>query len=492
VNLVHFLRASARRLPRAPAIALGARAVATYGELASRVERLAAGMTHRHGLSPGDRVALAMKNCPEYYEVLFACWHAGLTAVPMNAKLHAKEFGYIIGNAGAKLCVATPDLAGSISGTEVIATGSRDYRGLEDVPAAPAEVRHEDTAWLFYTSGTTGAPKGAMLTHRNLLFSNQAYFADIDKLAPGDSILHAAPLTHGSGLYGLPHLAAGALNVIPESGSFEPQEIFRLIAAHRNLSFFAAPTMLVRLMASPAAGTADLRNLKTISYGGAPMYVADCLRAIDLFGARLYQLFGQGESPMTITGLPQADHAARAKLESCGFARTGVEVMIFDPEDRELPAGEIGEIVTRSDCVMAGYWEDPAATAQALRGGWLHTGDLGSLDEAGYLTIRDRSKDMIISGGSNIYPREIEEVLLRHPAVAECSVVGRPHPEWGEEVVAFVVRSGDVNTRQLDAWCLEHIARFKRPRDYRFVDSLPKNNYGKVLKTELRRRLAPS
>jgi long-chain acyl-CoA synthetase len=489
MNLVHSLRASARRLPDQPAIALGTRVVASYGQLAARAARLAAGMLGRHGLSPGDRVALAMKNCPEYYEVLFACWHAGLTAVPMNAKLHPRELDYIIGNAGAKLCVAAPELAHSISGTDVLATGSRDYRGLEGDPAAPAEVRPEDIAWLFYTSGTTGAPKGAMLTHRNLLFANQAYFADIDRLAPGDSILHAAPLTHGSGLYGLPHLAAGSLNVIPESGGFEAEEIYRLIAAHRKLSFFAAPTMLVRLMASPAAGSADLRNLKTIAYGGAPMYVADCLRAIDLFGPRLYQLYGQGESPMTITGLPQSDHAARAKLDSCGYARTGVEVRIFDPADQELPAGEVGEIVTRSDCVMAGYWDNPAATAQALRGGWLHTGDLGSLDEAGCLTIRDRSKDMIISGGSNIYPREIEEVLLRHPAVAECSVVGRPHAEWGEEVVAFVVRSGDVSAQQLDELCLGHIARFKRPRDYRFVESLPKNNYGKVLKAELRKRM---
>jgi long-chain acyl-CoA synthetase len=490
MNLAHLLHAVARRLPQAAAIALGTRTVATHAQLALRVQTLAAGMLGRHRLGPGDRVALAMKNCPEYYEVLFACWHAGLTAVPMNAKLHQKEFDYILGNSGAKLCFATPDLAGSIAGTEVLATGSHDYRRLEGTPAAPAEVQPLDVAWLFYTSGTTGVPKGAMLTHRNLLFSNQAYFADIDKLAPGDSILHAAPLTHGSGLYGLPHLAAGALNVIPESGGFEPEEIFRLIAAHRGVSFFAAPTMLVRLLASPAAGGADLRNLKTITYGGAPMYVADCLRAIELFGPRLYQLFGQGESPMTITGLPQSDHAARSRLESCGFARTGVEVKVFDDADRELPAGEVGEIVTRSDCVMAGYWDNPAATAQALRGGWLHTGDLGSLDEAGYLGIRDRSKDMIISGGANIYPREIEEVLLRHPAVAECSVVGRPHPEWGEEVVAFVVRSGDVDARQLDELCLGHIARFKRPRDYRFVDALPKNNTGKVLKTELRKGLA--
>ena len=194
---------------------------------------------------------------------------------------------------------------------------------------------------------------------------------------------------------------------------------------------------------------------------------------------------------MTITGLPQIFHSNKLHLETCGVARTGVEVKIFDENDRELPAGETGEIVTRSDCVMAGYWENAPATAQALRGGWLHTGDLGSLDAQGFLTIRDRSKDMIISGGSNIYPREIEEILLRHPAVAECSVVGRPHAEWGEEVVAFVVLAKNVLqlTEELDNLCLSNIARFKRPREYRFVEALPKNNYGKVLKTELRKRL---
>jgi acyl-CoA synthetase (AMP-forming)/AMP-acid ligase II len=192
---------------------------------------------------------------------------------------------------------------------------------------------------------------------------------------------------------------------------------------------------------------------------------------------------------MTITGLPQLFHEEKQHLESCGFARTGVEVRVVDEEDRELPAGEIGEIVTRSDCVMAGYWNNPEATAKALRGGWLRTGDVGAIDAEGFLTIKDRSKDMIISGGANIYPREIEEVLLRHPAVAECSVVGRPHAEWGEEVVAFVVAKGTLQTSELDSLCLDNIARFKRPREYRFVEALPKNNYGKVLKTELRKKL---
>jgi long-chain acyl-CoA synthetase len=483
MNLAHLLLRSARWLPEQPAIALGTRTVLAYGELATRVARLACGLKEKLSLKNGDRVALAMANCPEYHQILFACWHAGLTAVPMNAKLHAKEFAYILENAGARACFVTPDLTAAVP-QGICVEHLDDFLGEAQ---APAEVQPDDAAWLFYTSGTTGVPKGAVLTHRNLMFQTHAYFADIDALGPGDTILHPAPLSHGSGCYALPHFAAGAANVIPESGSFDPEEIFALLDHWPNGSFFAAPTMVVRLLSSRAARTP--KNLKTVIYGGAPMYVADALRAIDLFGPRLYQLYGQGEAPMTITGLPQSEHAKRQHLETAGIPRTGVEVKIFDTEARELPPGEIGEIVTRSDCVMAGYWKNPEATAQAKRGGWLHTGDVGAMDAQGFLTIKDRSKDMIISGGSNIYPREIEEVLLRHPAVAECSVVGRPHAEWGEEVVAFVVKKAPLETADLDSLCLDNIARFKRPREYRFVDALPKNNYGKVLKTELRKQL---
>jgi len=451
------------------------------------VAQLAAGFAKKLQLQAGDRVALAMQNCPAYHEVLFACWHAGLVAVPMNAKLHPKEFAYILENSGAKACFVTPDLEAALPQ----ATPLSEIPGLRATPTAPAPAKPEDPAWLFYTSGRTGVPKGAVLTHRNLWCQTLAYFTDIDQILPGDTVLHPAPLSHGSGCYALPHYAAGAVNVIPESGHFEPDEIYGLLDHWRNASLFAAPTMVVRLLT--AKGARSPKGLRTLIYGGAPMYVADALRAIELFGSRLYQLYGQGEAPMTITGLPQRFHQGSMmdKLATAGFARTGCEVKIFDGDDRELPAGEIGEIVTRSDCVMAGYWRNAEATAKTLRGGWLHTGDVGNIDEAGFLTIRDRSKDMIISGGSNIYPREIEEVLLRHPAVAECSVVGRPHGEWGEEVVAFVVLREKISTEDLDRLCLDNIARFKRPREYRFVEALPKNNYGKVLKTELRKLLTP-
>lgn len=334
------------------------------------------------------------------------------------------------------------------------------------------------------------------MAHRNLLFMSHCYYADIEAVDERDTNLHAGPLSHGAGLYALPHLLRGGHQAI--LAHFDVDEIADALQRHSRVSMFAAPTMLTRLVDAPAVASADLRGLRTIFYGGGPMYVTDLERALKLFGPRLYQLYGQGESPMTITGLTRRMHAEethprwRDRLGSCGVPRTGVLAKVVDESDRELPPGEVGEVVTRSDCVMAGYWDNPDATAETLRGGWLHTGDLGSFDEDGFLTLRDRSKDMIISGGSNIYPREIEEILLRHPDLIEVSVVGRPHPEWGEEVVAFVVaRPGATIARKtLDRLCLDHIARFKRPRHYEFVDTLPKNNYGKVLKTELRRLLA--
>ena len=258
--------------------------------------------------------------------------------------------------------------------------------------------------------------------------------------------------------------------------------------------------MVRRLAEHPDAGRFEHPGLKTIVYGGGPMYQADLERAQAAFGHRLAQIYGQGESPMCITALDKAMHADtghprhRERLASVGTAQSVVEVMVADADDRPLPPGEPGEVLVRGDSVMRGYWQDPDATAATLRGGWLHTGDIGVLDADGFLTLRDRSKDLIISGGSNIYPREVEEVLLQHPAVAEVAVIGRPDPQWGEAVVAFVVAAPGqrCDAGLLDAHCLASIARFKRPKDYRFIEALPKNSYGKVLKTELRARLEAS
>jgi len=498
MNLAALLFDVARRLPDQPAVSDECHAW-TYREFARRVAHLAGGLRAR-GLAPGERVLLSLENCGEFFELLFGCWTAGLCAVPANARLHPREVQYLAENSRARLLVATPGLAaalGPLAGAlasldAVISTRTAAYDALVTSagPLRPEPGAASDPAWLFYTSGTTGRPKGAVLSHRNLLFMSQCYYADIDALDERDTHLLAAPVSHGAGLYALPFVLKGAHQIVLPH--FDVAEILRVIGEHPRVSMFAAPTMLTRLAHAPEVVGADLTNLKTIYYGGGPMYVADLEKALQLFGPRLYQLFGQGESPMTITGLSQRLHADNVRLGSCGVARTGVLVRVVDDNNAELPPGEIGEVVTRSDCVMEGYWENPAANAETLRGGWLHTGDLGSIDDDGFLTLRDRSKDMIISGGSNIYPREIEEVLLRHPDLLEAAIVGRPHPDWGEEVVAFIVAKADatVEPAALDRLCLDQIARFKRPREYCFVDSLPKNNYGKVLKTELRRLLA--
>ncbi|MGB0631788.1 MAG: AMP-binding protein [Alphaproteobacteria bacterium] len=503
MNLAQLLLDSARRHPDAPALALGTDIVATYAQHADRSARLAAALLKLPGMEPGDRVAIAMKNAPEYSEIMFGVWHAGLAVVPMNARLHPREFAYILEDSGAKACFVSDDLADGIAEIagdvacldHVILTGSPRYREMTSGAATDIAAAHgDDLAWLFYTSGTTGRPKGAMITHANLRAMNAAYFASVDQIAQTDCIVHAAPYSHGSGLYIFPHVERGACQVVPASGGFDPAEVFDLLTAWKGATFFMAPTMVTRLINAPGIDAADTRNLKTIVYGGAPMYLEDCLKALDLLGPKLVQIYGQGEAPMTITALSRDLHARsdaadyHDRLASVGVAQHGVEVRVTDEDDNDVPVGEIGEILVRGDVVMKGYWNNPEASARTLHGGWLHTGDMGALDESGFLTLKDRSKDLIISGGSNIYPREVEEVLLRHDGVLECSVIGRPHPEWGEEVVAFVVAKdgADVKEADLDALCLEHIARFKRPKAYRFIDALPKNNYGKVLKTELR------
>ena len=496
MNLAAWIQKHGRANGGRPAISRGGTTALTYRQWAERSRAMAANLQKL--CKPEDRVAIAMTNRPEFLEAMFAIWHAGLVAVPMNAKLHTDEFKYIIGQSEASLTLASPDIAEEVAphGRAIVTESAAwhhlyDGDGIEIVSRDP-----DDLAWLFYTSGTTGRPKGAMLTYRNLMAQSLAYYADVDPVGTADSILHAAPLSHGSGAYGLPFVAQGGNNVIPESASFDPAEIAALLARHGNVSFFAAPTMVSRLVNHDGFVAADHRGLKTIVYGGGPMHVETLLSAMDLLGPRFAQIYGQGEAPMTITGLAKELHADRTRprwreiMGSVGLPRTNVAVRIADADDRDVSVGEIGEVLCRGDVVMKGYWRNPEASAETLRGGWLHTGDLGAFDEEGFVTLKDRSKDMIISGGSNIYPREVEEVLLRHPAVLEVSVIGRPHPDWGEEVTACVVlRPGAAASEaDLDATCLSAVARFKRPRAYVFVEALPKNNYGKVLKTELRER----
>ena len=499
MNLANTLRRIALLDPQRPALYEGERLHCSYGELAARVARIAGGLRAR-GLVPGDRVVLFMRNHPAYLELMYACWWAGLAAVPVNAKLHLREAQWIVEHSGARCAFVTADVGGGLQAPGgVIDVEAPEFGQLLAATAIEITPRDADAlAWLFYTSGTTGKPKGVMLTHRNLLAMGLTYFVDVDPIDPRDAIVYGAPMSHGAGIYAIPHVIAGARHVVPASGGFDPAEMFALARSVGRLSMFAAPTIVKRLVDHAEANGLDGAGFKTIVYGGAPMYVEDIKRALRVMGPRFVQIYGQGESPMVITAL-QRQHLLDAahprhleRLASVGVAQTPVEVRVADGEGRPLPLGEVGEVLVRGDTVMAGYWQDAAATAAALREGWLFTGDMGSLDADGFLTLKDRSKDLIISGGSNIYPREVEEVLLLTPGVAEVAVVGARDPEWGEVVVAFVVPQPGcaVSAEELDAVCLQHIARFKRPKRYEFVDALPKNNYGKVLKTELRQLLA--
>jgi acyl-CoA synthetase (AMP-forming)/AMP-acid ligase II len=509
MNVSQFLTKSARTFPENLAVVHGEKKL-TYAQFNARVNRLANAL-RRLGMEPGDNVAILQYNYPETLESIFACFKAGCGAVPINFRLHPNECAFIIDHSESKAVILSAEFNDPVMGIRdripnarylITLSGARDelldYEGIlsqESDRFTDADVEADDLAWLFYTSGTTGMPKGAMLTHRNLIATAMNFYADIcPGFGPDDVVLHAAPLSHGSGIYALPNIGKAATNVILASKSFDPELIFKSIEEYRVTNMFAAPTMIKLMVESPAADRYDHTSLRALNYGGAPMLVEDLKQAMERLGPCLVQLFGQAESPMTITYLPHRDHLLdgtedrKRRLSSAGFPRTDVEVKIFDGEDNELPPGETGEIVTRSDLVMKGYWRNEEASRATLKNGWLHTGDMGYMDEKGYLFIMDRSKDMIISGGENIYPREIEEVLIRHEAVREVAVIGIPDPKWGEAIKAVVALAPGMSATEAEliAFCKDNIASYKKPKSVDFVEALPKNNYGKILKRDLR------
>ncbi|MEQ3676914.1 AMP-binding protein [Pseudophaeobacter sp.] len=498
MNIAQWLYRQAQAEGDRPALYLGQDLEANYQRFHHKAAALA-GWLLAQGVQPGDRIALFMKNCPDYLISLYGIWYAGAAAVPINAKLHGREAQYILQDSGARMVIVSAGLDSALAEvgveTPVVSIAADRYRqAMGCAPVAEPVQRHpQDLAWLFYTSGTTGQPKGVQITHRMLVAVSLSYFADVDAATGADQILYAAPMSHGAGLYNMLHVLVGAAHVCPVSGGFDEAEIFDLAEHFGRVQIFAAPTMVTRMTAVAKAQGRSGTGLRSVVYAGGPMYLADIIEAEAHFGPIFIQIYGQGECPMGITALKRAEVSDRShpdwklRLAGVGRAQSGVELRIGTPEGQPLPAGELGEIMVRGDAVMPGYWNNPQATAQTLKDGWLMTGDMGVMDTAGYLTLQDRSKDLIISGGSNIYPREVEEVLLTHPQVQEVSVVGRPHADWGEEVVAFVV--GEVAEADLDALCRDQIARFKCPKAYVFVPELPKNNYGKVLKTELRARL---
>lgn len=512
MHVAHFVHRSAIQFPDRP-LWLGEGLNISYRVGSARLNRIANSL-----LSLGeqrDRVAILSSNRFEAYEIYLAAMNAGMAAVPLNPKVTLAENVFAVKDSGARFLVYSPEYAEILkSGRSEMNDvefwidmdsdsdeGSDDqvlpYQSLLEKGAAtpPAVIIDpDDLAWLFYTSGTTGRPKGAMETHRNLVTMVQQFrqtlLADMNET---DVMFHVAPIAHGTASVGLAHLSAGAAQLFSGSGSFDPDKVFGMIERFRATASFMAPTMVQLLLQSENIAQYDLSSLKNVIYGGGPMYVEVLKEAIGTFGRVFSQIYGQGEAPMTCTGLHKSEHVTSnpeclRRLASAGREMPAVMVRIVDTDDQPVEPGVAGEITIRSDLVVKGYWNRPDATAETLRGGWLHTGDVGYLDEDGYLFITDRIKDLIISGGANIYPREVEEVLLEHPGVAEVSVFGVPDDKWGEAVKAVVVlRPGRAATElELIEFCRERIASYKKPKSVDFAMSLPKSAFGKVLKRELR------
>ena len=510
MNLATLFNYSAERYPDRPAFIWGEREW-SYSESQRRIQSLARAMQGL-GIAKGDRVAILQLNCPQLAETLLACLNLGVGAVPLNARFHPDEIPYYLNDSGASAIIFGPQYAENMRAMPEKAEavmryiclenpldGQLDYEILisdndtDEVHTVSVDA-DKDLAWLFYTSGTTGVSKGAMLTHAVLNYMTVSYLADLLNLGPNDSIIHAAPMTHGSGLQMFAVLARGGANVIPATQKFDPPEMCALIEGHRITNLFVSPTMIRMMLDEPAFDQHDLSSLRYVIYGGSVIHLKDLKEAIRRFGPVLLQIFGQGETPMTGTYLPREEHVLdgtpeqEKRLMSAGVSRTGIECRMFDENDQEVPRGELGELVIRGPSVMPSYWNKPEATAETLRNGWLHTGDIGYMDEAGYIFLMDRIKDMIISGGANIYPREIEEVLIQHPAVREVAVIGVPDRKWNESVHAVVVTTPGATTDadELIAFCKDHLASYKKPKSVSFVDNLPKSAYGKVLKRELR------
>jgi len=503
MNIGYLLTRSAYYFPERIAFVIEGQPI-TFYELNKRVNRLANGLL-AIGLKKGDHVGLLFHNSLSYLESYLALYKAGLVWVRLNARLHPLEIRAMIEDSEAKVLIHGPEFEETIHKIDlqipwVISKDKGpgiDYEGFleKGSPDEPkTEVTLDDLSDLWYTSGTTGTPKGIMITHRNILTCTLLLLSEVYDITHEDKLLTVGALSHAGSVRVLPFIIRGATNYL--HSHYDPVKIFKEISSSRITDLSTVPTMLIGLMDHPDRIRYDLSSLKRITYAGAPMPVERIKEALDIFGPILDQSYGQAESIITITHLPRDEHiinndpSREKRLASAGREYPGVRVRIIDDEDNPLEPGKIGEVVTRSDLVMRGYWKKPDKTEEALRGGWLHTGDIGYLDEEGYLYLVDRKHDKIITGGLNVYPREVEEVLSKHPSVSEVSVFGVNDPFWGEAITAAVVlREGArVTEEELIEFSKEHLAGYKRPKRIYFLNELPKNLYGKVLRKELKKR----
>jgi acyl-CoA synthetase (AMP-forming)/AMP-acid ligase II len=458
----------------------------TYNDWRKRSNQLAHALL-AHGLQKGDRVAILMSNRLEHLQLDVAIALAGLIKVPLNYRLHPKEHEYVVQQSGAKLLIGEKNLTQPLEGqVPVIHVGEPFEKWIESFPETYPDVHvsEDDLFAIMYTSGTTGRPKGVMLSHRNFIAGALSLIIGCE-LTAGDVIGHVAPLTHGSNFLAQCALVLGLKQVV--FNKFEPGDFLDAIEREKISTVFLVPTMVNLMLFDESISRRDLSSLKTINMAGSPIAEERVKLAIEMLGPKFVETFGQVEAPMTITMMPRHELAERPA--ACGIAGPFVEMKIVGEQGNELPSGEVGEVICKGSLVMKGYWNNPQATEETLKDGWLHTGDLGWVDQEGYLYLVDRKKDVIISGGVNIYPREVEEVLNLHEAVKETCVFGIPDPKWGESVCAHVVlKEGQsaVHESELIDLCKEHLASFKKPQKVVFVEELPKSAYGKILRREIR------
>ncbi|AXC50210.1 acyl-CoA synthetase [Paracoccus suum] len=503
MNLATFLAQAARRDPDGIALVMGDTRW-TWAEWNARADALADALQTRFNLQKGDRVLCQSQNCMEMMQAMFAVWRAGGVWVPANFRQTPEEVAYLAEASGASLmfCNAAFPAHAAACDLPQIAIGAADFG--PDIAAITAEhmgkrppaaaVGRDDPCWFFFTSGTTGRPKASVLTHGQMAFVVTNHLADLmPGLTGDDASLVVAPLSHGAGVHQLTQVARGVKTILLPTERFDVAQVWDLVAQWRVSTMFTVPTILKLLVEHPSSAAADTSSLRYVVYAGAPMYRVDQQRALETLGPVLVQYFGLGEVTGNITVLPahlhQAEDGPTARIGTCGHARTGIEVQIQDDNGDEVAPGETGEICCIGPAVFAGYYQNPEANAKSFRNGWFRTGDLGHMDEQGFFYITGRQSDMFISGGSNVYPREIEEKILTHPAINEVAVVGVPDPLWGEIGWAVCVANAPVAEDDLAAFLDGKLSRYKMPKRFLFWDALPKSAYGKITKKMIREEL---
>ncbi len=499
MNLGHFLTQTAERLGDEPALIRGDDQC-TFRQLNQRVNAICNALTER-GIAKGDRMLVQSRNSFSMFETMFAAFKLGAVWVPVNFRLSEDEVAYIAKNSGAKLLAFEPvfrshrDAAlseGAIEQAFVLGKAGEGEESWNDLAAGSTDFREcaverDDPCWFFFTSGTTGRPKAAVLTHGQMGFVITNYLADLfPELGPDDASLVVAPLSHGAGIHQIAQVARGVVSVLPQGERFDPEQIFHLVEKHSISNMFTVPTILKTLVESDAVDQNDHTSLRHVIYAGAPTYRVDQQRALEKLGPCIVQYYGLGEVTGNITVLPASlhhgDDAVQGHIGSCGYARSGMQVSVQDEEGNECARGETGELCVIGPAVFAGYYNNSQANGKAFRNGWFRTGDRGHMDEEGFVYITGRESDMYISGGSNIYPREIEEKLLQHPKVRDCAVVGLPDPKWGEVGAVALVPEDGFDLDEFIGWMGGKIARYKLPRRVELLDQLPVSGYGKVTK----------